>query len=105
VPGSGAKAGSFAGQFPIPAGSLPILINCPTDGVGPSSTKSIHQPGGATCAFGGVVMVHVLQLQETARKIVLWPMALPCVLTTDPSIETRRLAVLVGVGKKPLRLS
>jgi len=41
----GAKAGSFAGQFPIPAWSLPILINCPTDGVGPSYRSQTHRSG------------------------------------------------------------
>ena len=53
----------------------------------------MNHPGGATCALGGVVIVHVSPSQVKAGKIVLWPMALPCVLTTDPSIETRRFAV------------
>jgi hypothetical protein len=93
VPGSGSKAAMPAGQSPIFAGSFPILTNCPIEGVGPSSTKIINHPGGATCASGGVVIVHVSPSQVKAGKIVLWPMALPCVLTTDPSIETRRFAV------------
>jgi len=70
TPGNGSKAGIPAGQFPIFAGSFPIRMNCPTAGVGPSSTKSMNHPGGATCAFGGAVSVQVLPAQETSGKIV-----------------------------------
>lgn len=47
----------------------------------------MNHPGGAICAFGGAVIVQVAPEHVKAGKIVLWPKALPCVVTTDPSIE------------------
>ena len=56
-----------------------MRTQCENDGVGPSRTNSWCQPGGETNEFGGAVMVHVLPAQVDSGKIVLAPMALPCV--------------------------
>ena len=59
------------------------------DGVGPSSTNIMNQPGGHTFAFGGAVTVHELPAHEKAGKMVRWPIELPWVLETAPRSETR----------------
>ena len=47
------------------------------EGVGPSRTNTWNQPGGATNAFGGAVIVHLLPAQWNSGKSVRIPMALP----------------------------
>ena len=70
------KSGN-CGQLPRLAGSPPIRMNVPLEGVGPSRTKIINQPGGQTLAFGGAVIVHVVPLQENAGKKVRAPKLFP----------------------------
>ena len=57
-------------------------------GVGPSSTNSWCHPGGAMCALGGAVIVHVLPLHANAGNSVRPPMLLPCVL--DVAVRSRQ---------------
>ena len=64
------KPGNFS-QLPNPAGSRPDLTDCVILGTPlSSSTNSINHAGGYTCAFGGVVIVHVYPLQLKVGKNV-----------------------------------
>lgn len=56
-----------------------MRTQCENDGVGPSRMNSWCQPGGQTNESGGAVIVHVFPWQVNSGKIVLPPMALPCV--------------------------
>lgn len=50
------------------------------EGVGPSRTNNMCQPGGETPELGGATMVQVEPLQVKAGKIVRAPMMFPWVL-------------------------
>lgn len=81
-PTPGLEKSENGGQSPTFAGSPPMRTHWEYEGVGPSSTKSWNQPGGAMRLFGGAVIVHVLPAHENSGNRVRWPKLLPCVLTT-----------------------
>jgi hypothetical protein len=65
------------GHCPSLAGSPPILTHCECDGVGPSNTYIMCQPGGEMNAFGGAVTVQLVETQENAGKMVRPPIKFP----------------------------
>lgn len=65
-----------------------MRTNEATEGMLPSRTNNINQPGGQVWTSGGAVIVQVEPEHDTAGKMVLEPKLFPCVLETIPSKDT-----------------